>query len=117
MLGRPRNRRKPAEARRRFRAAGDQLALRSACAAGVLAVLACGTAGVLLGARTSPSRRSRSQGRFQRVPPADVERVVKTLRARRRAVVASTSTHVRRAVRHAALGGRGERRSAPGRAA
>ena len=75
MLGRPKNRRKPAEARRRFslpkvnwRYAG--------IGAGLLGVLACGALAAAW-AINQPIETVAVQGRFQRVTPADVERVVK----------------------------------------
>jgi cell division protein FtsQ len=73
MLGRPKNRRKPAEARLRlpainWRALG--ITLGTLAAAGALAV-------AVLWAFDQPIRTVAVQGRFQRVAPVDVERVVK----------------------------------------
>ena len=76
MLGRPKNRRKPAEARRRFRLPAINWRY-AGVTAGVLAVIACGTAG-LVWAMNQPIETVAVQGRFQRVTPADVERVVKS---------------------------------------
>jgi cell division protein FtsQ len=73
MLGRPKNRRKP-EPRRRRLPAPDWRALGTALAtmAGVLAALAA-----VLWALDQPIEAVSVTGRFQRVSPADIERVVK----------------------------------------
>ena len=76
MLGRPKNRRKPAEARRRLRLPAINWRY-AGIVAGVLAVIACGTGGVMW-AINQPIETVAVQGRFQRVTPADVERVVKS---------------------------------------
>ena len=73
MLGRPKNRRKPAETRRRlpainWRALG--IALGTLAAIGALAV-------AVLWAFDQPIQTVSVEGRFQRVTPVDVERVVK----------------------------------------
>jgi cell division protein FtsQ len=73
MLGRPKNRRKPSEARFRWpairwRALG--------MAVGALAVI-CGGALAVAWAFDQPIATVAVQGRFQRVAPVDVERVVK----------------------------------------
>ena len=76
MLGRPKNRRKPAEARRRLRLPAINWRY-AGIVAGVLAVIACGAGGVMW-AMNQPIETVAVQGRFQRVTPADVERVVKS---------------------------------------
>lgn len=76
MLGRPKNRRKRAEARRRLRLPHVNWRY-AGIAAGALAIIACGAAGVLW-AMNQPIETVAVEGRFQRVTPVDVERVVKT---------------------------------------
>jgi len=75
MFGRPRNRRKPSEARRRLKL--PQLNWRYlGYSAGALAVVGCGAA-ALSWALNQPIQTVAVEGRFQRVTPGDVERVVK----------------------------------------
>jgi len=74
MLGRPKNRRKPSERRRRELPAVNWRAL--GVSAGVLALIA-GTAASLGFALNQPIETVAVEGRFQRVAPGDVERLVK----------------------------------------
>ena len=75
MLGRPKNRRKPREARRRIRLPALNWRY-LAISAGALAVIAL-AAGALSWALNQPVESVAVQGRFQRVMPGEVERVVK----------------------------------------
>jgi len=75
MLGRPKNRRKPSERRRLHLPAINYRALGVAC--GVLALIG-GAAAALAFSLNQPIETVAVQGRFQRVAPGDVERVVKT---------------------------------------
>jgi cell division protein FtsQ len=75
MLGRPKNRRKPSERPRLRLPAVNWRALGVTC--GVLALIA-GAAAALALALNQPIETVAVQGRFQRVAPGDVERVVKT---------------------------------------
>ena len=76
MLGRPKNRRKSQEARRRLRLpAINWRYLGYALAA--LALLACAS-GAVTWAFNQPIQTVAVEGRFQRVTPGDVERVVKS---------------------------------------
>jgi len=74
MLGRPKNRRKPSERRRLRLPAVNWRAL--GVTAGVLGLIA-GTAAALVWALNQPIETVAVEGRFQRVAPGDVERVVK----------------------------------------
>ncbi|HEY1491599.1 MAG TPA: cell division protein FtsQ/DivIB [Steroidobacteraceae bacterium] len=74
MLGRPKNRRKKAE-RRRLRLPAVNWRYVGICAA-VLVACGCGAAGVMW-AFNQPIETVAVEGRFQRVAPVDVERVVK----------------------------------------
>lgn len=74
MLGRPKNRRKPSEARFRLRRVNWRALT---IAAGALAVTGALGAGVMW-ALNQPIETVAVEGRFQRVAPVDVERVVKT---------------------------------------
>jgi cell division protein FtsQ len=76
MLGRPKNRRKPREARARLRLPALNWRYVGYTAA-ALAVIGCGGAGVLW-ALNQPIETVAVNGRFQRVTPGDVERVVKS---------------------------------------
>ena len=74
MLGRPKNRRKKAESRR-FRLPAVNWRYVGICVA-VLIATGCGAAGVMW-AFNQPIETVAVEGRFQRVAPVDVERVVK----------------------------------------
>ena len=74
MLGRPKNRRKPSERRRLALPDINWRALGLAC--GVLALVAGATTALAL-ALNQPIATVAVEGRFQRVAPGDVERVVK----------------------------------------
>jgi cell division protein FtsQ len=74
MLGRPKNRRKPSEARFRLKRVNWRALT---IAAGALAVTGALGAGVMW-ALNQPIETVAVEGRFQRVAPVDVERVVKT---------------------------------------
>ena len=76
MLGRAKNRRKPKEARRRLRLPAINWRY-LAYTLSALALIACATA-ALSWALNQPIERVAVQGRFQRVTPGDVERVVKS---------------------------------------
>lgn len=75
MLGRPKNRRKPREARRRLRLPAINWAYVGYTAV-ALAVIGGGAA-LLMWALNRPIETIAVNGRFQRVTPGDVERVVK----------------------------------------
>ncbi len=75
MLGRPKNRRKPREARRRLKLPAIRWRYLGIAAA-LLAVLGLGV-GAVSWALNRPIETVAVEGRFQRVTPGDVERVVK----------------------------------------
>jgi cell division protein FtsQ len=75
MLGRPKNRRKPQDARRRFKLPALNWRYLGYGAV-ALSVIGCGTAAVTW-AFNQPIQTVAVEGRFQRVTPGDVERVVK----------------------------------------
>jgi cell division protein FtsQ len=76
MLRRPKNRRKPKEARPRLRLPHVNWRY-LAYSAAALALIGCGTAAVMW-ALNQPIETVAVNGRFQRVTPGDVERVVKS---------------------------------------
>ena len=76
MFARPKNRRKPAAARRPVKLPAVNWRYLG-WSAGALAVLGCGTLG-LSWALNQPVQTVAVEGRFQRVTPGDVERVVKS---------------------------------------
>lgn len=76
MLGRPKNRRKPKEARRRFKLPSLNWRYLTYTLS-ALGLIACATA-ALSWALNQPIETVAVQGRFQRVTPGDVERVVKS---------------------------------------